>query len=63
VEDEGSRALFFLHLVRRFWNHTCKEQPGCRGGLRYCRLATPEYRLCATAQSSGLTLALAAGGK
>lgn len=25
VEDEGSKALFFLHLVRRFWNHTCKK--------------------------------------
>lgn len=22
-EEEGSRALFFLHLVRRFWNQTC----------------------------------------
>lgn len=31
VEEEGSRALFFLHLVRRFWNHTCEEQRGCRG--------------------------------
>lgn len=22
-DEEGSRALFFLHLVRRFWNQTC----------------------------------------
>lgn len=23
-DEEGSRALFFLHLVRRFWNQTCR---------------------------------------
>lgn len=26
VEDEGSRALFFRHLVLRFWNHTWEEK-------------------------------------
>lgn len=25
VEDEGSRALFFRHLVLRFWNHTWND--------------------------------------
>jgi hypothetical protein len=28
VEEDGSSALFFLHLVLRFWNHTCGEDSG-----------------------------------
>lgn len=30
-DEEGSSALFFLHLVRRFWNQTCHPR-GARPG-------------------------------
>jgi len=35
-DEEGSRALFFLHLVRRFWNQTC-----CPRGLARLAATTP----------------------
>lgn len=60
VEEEGSRALFFLHLVRRFWNHTCEEQPGCWNRLHSASL--PQSQVATVYHRSGLTLALPAGG-